>query len=262
MEYNSGNLLSGTGKRYMEACEAIYEKYPVDHQDKTIPLGPVLKTLPHLIPEEGYVFEAVCAKLEGFGDFSTPYARREGLRPLKKRDIRYDCKEHRDVFPEGFFPIVEKLHPDGSDESLWELVLLRDLDRFLPLFWHAAHACFRYILDREEYIDISRLRECIHPETGQLLPDDELSGLVGVPRDTFYDDVSSIKKAWSLAGEDSLLPHISRNPDGTRMLRYCIWNDWKGLVRKSILCTGEGRKLDISELNQEVLVPFDCGLML
>ena len=111
--------------------------------------------------------------------------------------------------------------PDG----LWQAFLLDEMWRWLPLYWHANYAKVTYILDMDDL----RYHTC---------------------RDR------------SLSKRTDLLPHITINAkNSTAIIHYTYWSEWQGLVAAKLHVSQENRVLEWGHREQEVLIPYVCGIV-
>ena len=142
----------------------------------------------------------------------------------------------RELIPSVFNYIVYEL----NEQSTWELFLLNESCRFLPLFWHAGYARCTFIFERA---DLERL-------VSKPIRHWNRKGMMDITADVaaYLDD-------------ESLLPSVTMLSENEALVRYTYWNSWRGLVRAEMKISKENGTTTFTDINRETLVKYHCGIM-
>jgi|GEM_PF-6657461 hypothetical protein len=260
------NSISRIAAGFVAACSEIpFTDYP-----EIVDLAPVLSTLPHLSLDAGYVLEGVTPGCSGMGGETMVFIRRKNV-VLPPADELIHFLGHGRNSMEGVTVFV----PDGIDdddkclmpldhfsmkespEGYWEVFLLSEMWRFLPLFWHAGYSRRTFILDADELLKIAPVPEeaVARCRRGELLSDNPFQERAyGFRHD--YD----IQKIVSLSGDANVLPRMTGNGSGFD-ISYHFWTEWGGLVREevSVSRTGQGR-IRIGHVKADNIASYECGI--
>lgn len=142
----------------------------------------------------------------------------------------------RELIPSVFNYIDYEL----NEQSTWELFLLNESCRFLPLFWHAGYARCTFIFERA---DLERLVS---------KPIGHWNGMERV-------DITADVAAY--LDDESLLPSVTMLSENEALVRYTYWNSWRGLVRAEMKISKENGTTTFTDINRETLVKYHCGIM-
>lgn len=250
------NALAQTAEQFIRACRTI----GFTDMMKTVDLSRVLRKLPHLHLDDGYVLECLTPGSEGMGGVSVIYALRKGSSRPDPDVIRTLCRrlesgesgpEIQDMDPSSHIT-VEK-----CAEGLWEYHLFTEMFRFLPLWWHANYAEETYITDADAVAKIahvtSEMRKELEDGDGCFSYEDRPYGLLRA---------SDVKNAVALCGDEMVLPSVTMDGD-TGVIAYTSWSEWGGLSRKRIVAsfTEDGSVLFIGSPAMVTLVNYECGIL-
>ena len=142
----------------------------------------------------------------------------------------------RELIPSVFNYIEYEL----NEQSAWELFLLNESFRFMPLFWHAGYARCTFIFERT---DLERLVS------------KPIRHWNGKERVDITADVAAY------LDDESLLPKVTMLSENEALVRYTYWNSWRGLVRAEMKITKENGTTTFTDINRETLVEYHCGLI-
>lgn len=131
---------------------------------------------------------------------------------------------------------------DGSSEGFFQLVLLHIQGEQFYQFWHAAYNDDRIVSDLEE------ARAILTSPTSST----GLTGWVGEENATVEGLLEE------LAGID-LAPVVSMSPDEVKV-EVIVFTKWGGFIRRTMIMEEDYPHLILEE-RDEVLVPYDCGIM-
>lgn len=260
-----------TCRQYLTACDEI----SVDNKAQTLSLDPILDTLPHVIRRPGMVYEVLvpghedCYEGECFC-----YAREKHVPPFTEVDYHLI-----DNLPEPYLPITKALDWTFTLEGIWEWVLLQNLWRHLPLFWHAGYSKVYYITDTWYYRWIIP-EEIRHSLTHDWQPRKDYKEFIDQLekdcRNAGQDLYMHSHQSWGYGSKEQLLtgielarntdedwaPKVVQIDDNTIDLSFHLWNDWQGL--KKVYLRAEvtpGKELQVNMTKEECIVKYKCGIL-
>ena len=158
---------------------------------------------------------------------------REG-QPIKDK-VSYKASE---MIPSIFNYIEYEL----NEQSAWELFLLYESFRFMPLHWHAGYARCTYIFDRADREKLASAKKTSWSRKEQKRVD------ITAELIAYFDD-------------ESLLPSVTMLSENEALVRYSYWNDWAGLVRAEMKITKENGTTTFCDVDRERLVEYDIGIV-
>ena len=120
-----------------------------------------------------------------------------------------------------------------NEQSIWELFLLHEAWRYMPLCWHAGYARTDYIF---EWADLERMvsRKIIDHRTNQ--------------------DIT--QKVAAYINDDSVLPKVTMQSDHEADITICYWNNWRGLAKEIIRIKRAYGTTTLEVINEETLVEY------
>lgn len=124
------------------------------------------------------------------------------------------------------YDVFGHLNFEVSPYGAWVAYLIYEMWHNLPSFWHGNYSFRKYLYAQE---DFSYIKERYH----QAMP----------ALDETYDVAPRIYWANTRA-------YIS----------CCYWTDWGGLIREIVRIDFEGNKVTITDIDNHVLLPYDCGI--
>ena len=142
----------------------------------------------------------------------------------------------RELIPSVFNYIDYEL----NEQSTWELFLLNESFRFMPLFWHAGYARCTFIFERT---DLERLVS------------KPIRHWNGKERVDITADVAAY------LDDESLLPSVTMLSENEALVRYTYWNSWSGLVRAEMKISKENGTTTFTDINYKTLVEYHCGII-
>lgn len=127
-----------------------------------------------------------------------------------------------------------------TESGIMQAWILSNIEEFLPRTWHALYSNKYFIFDEDAIEDL-------FPES--------------------IEDEESISRRNAQCGEKvraldrcNLLPIIKIH-DNTAVLEYAYWNDWKGLVKKSMIVNKENDSVSFQASEEHILVDYNCGII-
>ena len=236
------NNLGRAGASFVRACRKI--KWSFKDERRIASLDPVIKSLKHLQPRKGFVYETVLPLMAGYGDLCTPYARKESVPDL---EFIHDF-EHVPAFfrmmPKGYYEIWKKVGYEFTPECIWELFLLSELPYHLPKFWHGGYESILYFLHTG---DLDKVLKTVYREQFE---DTRLGFL----------HKNGYSKLQKLNQDASLLPKVTLISDNEAVINFTGWNDWNGLLDVTVRVTRTPRSIRFHEKEIKRLVPYNCGI--
>ena len=127
-----------------------------------------------------------------------------------------------------------------NEHSAWELFLLHESFRFMPLHWHAGYARRTFIFERTDLKKLASKQRWYLNREEQTRVD---SGIAA-----YLDD-------------ESVLPKVTMLSENEALVRYTYWNDWSGLVRAEMKITQENGTTTFSDVDRTTLVEYHCGII-
>lgn len=240
----TGNRFAKTGRDFIKACHRI----KMDFKSEGVQfasLEQVMGTLSHLRKKEGVAFETKLPMLVGMGDQCYPFAR--DIDFTLEPDLFcsayswFDMEVLRDF---GLFPIEENVYFDFTEDAVWEMFLLSEITRHLPLYWHAGYASIRYILCMRDLKDLQEKH-------------------AGVSSITNLQGFSSLREARKMAAYTDvtdMLPIVELLSDSEAIIRLTEWSEWEGLSKRTIRVKMTRKGLRFLKPKVKYLVKYCCGI--
>ena len=236
------NNLGRAGAAFVRACRKI--KWSFKDERRIASLDPVIKSLKHLQPRKGYVYETVLPLMAGYGDLCTPYARKESVPDLESIDAFEHVPAFFRMMPKGYYEIWKKVGYEFTPECIWELFLLTELPYQLPKFWHGGYESILYFLHTG---DLDKVLQTVYREQFE---DTRLGFL----------HKNGFSKLQKLNQDASLLPKVTLVSDKEAIINFTGWNDWSGLLDVTVRVTRTPRSIRFHEKEIKRLVPYNCGI--
>ena len=236
------NNLGRAGAAFVRACKKI--KWSFKDERRIASLDPVIKSLKHLQPRKGFVYETVLPLFAGYGDLCTPYARKESVPDLESIDAFEHVPASFRMMPKGYYEIWKKVGYEFTPECIWELFLLTELPYQLPKFWHGGYESILYFLHTG---DLDKVLKTVYREQFE---DTRLGFL----------HKNGFSKLQKLNHDASLLPKVTLISDNEAVINFTGWNDWNGLLDVTVRVTRTPRSIRFHEKEIKRLVPYNCGI--
>lgn len=236
------NSLGRAGAAFVRACRKI--KWSFKDERRIASLEPVIKSLKHLQPRKGFVYETVLPLMAGYGDLCTPYARKESVPDLESIDDFERTPAFFRMMPKGYYEIWKKVGYKFTPECIWELFLLSELPYHLPKFWHGGYESILYFLHTG---DLDKVLQTVYREQFE---DTRLGFL----------HKNGYSKLQKLNQDASLLPKVTLISDNEAVINFTGWNDWNGLLDVTVRVTRTPRSIRFHEKEIKRLVPYNCGI--
>lgn len=236
------NNLGRAGAAFVRACKKI--KWSHKDERRIASLDPVIKSLKHLQPRKGFVYETVLPLFAGYGDLCTPYARKESVPDIESIDDFERTPAFFRMMPKGYYEIWKKVGYEFTPECIWELFLLSELPYHLPKFWHGGYESILYFLHTG---DLDKVLESVYREQFE---DTRLGFL----------HKNGYSKLQKLNQDASLLPKVTLVSDKEAIINFTGWNDWNGLLDVTVRVTRTPRSIRFHEKEIKRLVPYNCGI--
>ncbi|MDO4191059.1 MAG: hypothetical protein Q4D14_05175 [Bacteroidales bacterium] len=116
---------------------------------------------------------------------------------------------------------------DNTTASIWQIYMLHNLWRLLPLFWHANYSAREYLFSKQTWEKIAKE---INENCGNFTNDD-------------------------------LCPYILNNGN-TFYITACFWSDFDGLVRDICAIKTKGNRIEqILDVDERVMHKYWCGIL-
>ncbi len=244
------NKLSRIGTHFVSTCR----KVPFTEEETFFSLDGIIAALPHLKKKNGYVFEAFFPGNQGYGGETIPYARDKDVQRVDGYAICSHLDDGRtDTLP-GHRRVLDALVVPFTAEGIWEAVLVREMWRFLPLWWHANYERQEFILNMGRLRKIAHLDEYISPD-GTVIPVPD----GGQPY--MYKNAGDVKRLLSFQEDDSLLPEVQILGDDSAEISWSFWNDWHGLVKMTLTAIRRNDTVAFHRNKSRVLVAYNCGIL-
>lgn len=236
------NNLGRAGASFVRACRKI--KWSFKDERRIASLDPVIKSLKHLQPRKGYVYETVLPLMAGYGDLCTPYARKESVPDLESiHDFERTPSFFR-MMPKGYYEIWKKVGYEFTPECIWELFLLTELPYHLPKFWHGGYESILYFLHTG---DLDKVLKTVYREQFE---DTRLGFL---HKNGFF-------KLQKLNQDASILPKVTLISDKEAIINFTGWNDWNGLLDVTIRVIRTASGIRFFKKKIKRIVPYNCGI--
>lgn len=266
------NVLSLIAENYLSACSAIQ----LSEESKVVSMDGILDTLTTVKRKPGLVYEVYTpSTMHGLGGECICYAREENLPTLKEYLDTHTIYQRLD-YPKGYYPLLKALEWTFTPLGMWEWILIHDVWRDLPLFWHANYCKVDYILNQETF-------RCVVPDIVEhyLTP-------TGRPRKGYREKIEELAKAYrkknrqSMFGsygfktkedlfaaielasrvEKELTPNVVEIDEKTIEVSFAIWNDWSGLRKITYRAQPMKRRgfLRLARIDEKDLVRYNCGI--
>lgn len=244
------NKLGRIGTHFVSTCR----KVPFTDEETFFSLDGILASLPHLSKKEGYVFEAFFPGTVGYGGETVPYAREAALPRADGYAICSHLDDGRtDTLP-GHRSVLEALEVPFTAEGIWEALLVREMWRFLPLWWHANYERQELILNMDRLGKIAHLDEYLAPD-GTVIP------FPDGDQPYMYRNAGDIRRLLSFLEDDSLLPEVRLLGDDRAEVGWCYWSEWHGLVRMTLTAIRRNGSVEFHRNDSQVLVGYNCGIL-
>ena len=255
------NVFGQICEKHVEACHSLIHR--PEGRNWVLPLDIIMPSLPHLHVAAGYAFEAVYTDNPSrcLSDHSIPYIRPRDRRPLNE----FQWERWSDNIPDGYYSPLEKMVSDGSPESAWEAVLLKDLYRRLPMFQHACYGLIDYITNLDTYPKIADILQYVEKNTGLPLEVKEVP-VEELPRKHWktpifgYETYDQIREALKYLNDPSILPSVTQVAEHVFNVKYCYWSNWAGLKQIVKEVRFGIDYISIKELSGKNLAKYDCGI--
>ena len=236
------NILGLTGASFVRACKKI--KWSHKDERRFASLDSVIKSLKHLQPLDGYVYETVLPLFAGYGDLCTPYARKESLSDLEEGKKMAKAPYLFRMMPKGYYEIWKKVGYEFTPECIWELFLLTELPFNLPKFWHGGYESILYFLHTG---DLDKVLQTVYREQFE---DTRLGFL----------HKNGFSKLQKLNQDASLLPKVTLISDNEAVINFTGWNDWNGLLDVTVRVIRNTRGIKFTKEKIKRIVPYNCGI--
>lgn len=232
------NNLGQATALFLEACDQV--EWDGGTADQIVSLDPVIRSLKHLHPLEGYVCETYLPRAIGFHDYCVPYVRESSLPPMNTDAIEYDTETHTEKLPSGYFYVWDKFGYEFTPECIWELFLLYDLVLHLPKFGHANYNSVDYIL---QIGDLDNIIRCVdseyHPES-----------ILGFKHKNGYSKLCKLNQ------DASILPKVTLLSENEANIHFAIWDYWTGLREVTVKVIQTGNTIRFGKKQIKTIVPY------
>lgn len=121
--------------------------------------------------------------------------------------------------------LLNHISCDKNVSAAWAIYLICNANAILPVFWHGAYKCRKYVFSAKETNELKQLRN---------------------------GDTTLVEHF------NDILPNVTMISDGKAEIKCCYWNDWKGLVCETSVVDFFNRKCNIVE--SETLYKYNCGI--
>lgn len=185
------------------------------------------KVLPHLSLKEGYVLDYVYS-MDFLGSFPMLYVRPEDQAPYASLE---ELNQHVVLMDYHDFLVVEDV-----EQAYFEEAALTLMDRQFYLVWHANYN------DTEIVCDMAAVEDIISH-----INDEEFGAEM---------DPAQQSKARSIQGVEPLV----KLTDDTAIVELVIFTKWGGFFRQTYTIS-RSFPHQILDVQEENLVPYDCGIM-
>ena len=136
-------------------------------------------------------------------------------------------------------PILSYFYVPFTEEGIMQAWLLDSITDFMPRGWHMNYNTVYYVFDTERI-------EKLFP-----VYDAETCGSFG-RRSNVRDEVLALDL-------ETLLPSVKITGDKA-ILEFAYWNDWRGMVKSTVVVEKDGNSVKFSRPKNEVLIKYDCGI--
>lgn len=232
------NSLGQTGIAFIKTCNEIESGH--DGTRPIVSIAPVIKSLKHIQPLDGYVYETIMSSVEN-GNLCTPYARKSSVSYLPETEKFFG--RFFTNMPDGYYPVWEKVGYKFNEECIWELFLLTDLPYCLPKFWHGNYQSIQYFLQTGDLDEILRMvwkEDSEYPKYG-------------------FRYKNGYSKLQELNQDSTLLPNVRLISEKEAILHFTVWNDWTGLMNVTVKATMSEDRIIFSQKEFKHIVEYNCG---
>ncbi len=191
---------------------------------------------------------------QGYGGETIPYARDKDVPRVDGYTICRHLDDGRtDTLP-GHRSFLEALEVPFTEEGIWEALLVHEMWRFLPLWWHANY-------ERREFIlDLGRLKKIAHLD--DYLSQDEAVIFFPEGEQTYlYRTAEDVQKMCSFLEDETILPEVRLPRDDRTEVSWSYWNEWQGLVRMTLTAIRRNGTVEFHRNDSRVLVGYNCGIL-
>lgn len=239
-----GNSFARTGREFLKACHRIKADFD-STKVQFASLEEVMDTLHHLKKNENVIFETKLPTMAGMGDECYPFAR--------NKDMSLEYEIFSSTYPwfdmdvlrgVGMSPIEENVTYDFTEDAVWEMFLLSEITRHLPLFWHAKYAEVRYILCTKDLKDLQGMH----------------CGLIGIDNVQGFFSPREARKMASIKDVSSLLPTVALLSDKEAIISLVEWSEWGGLSRRIIRVKKGKQGLRFLKPKVQNIIKYSCGI--
>lgn len=239
------NRFAKTGRDFIRACHGIKANFN-STEVQFASLTDVMETLPHLKKNENAVFETKLPMMAGMGDQCYPFARNKdeitfNYDVFRSSYLWFDMEVLRDF---GLSPIEENVSFDFTEDAVWEMFLLSEITRHLPLFWHAGYLDVRYILSKTDLNIIQR----------------EHHGVISITNVAGFHSLRESRKMEVCKNIDEFLPLVVLVSPEEAIITLTEWSEWGGLSRRIIRVKKTRQGLKFLKPKVKVLVKYNCGI--
>ncbi len=235
------NNFGRAGASFVRACNKI--EWNLEDERRIASLETVIKTLKHLHPQKGYVYETVLPKAVGIGDLCTPYARKESAPDLESIHD-FEHAPFAGKMPKGYYEIWKKVGYKFTPECIWELFLLTELFCHLPKFWHGGYWNVLYFLHTGDLDIVLK---------GGSWQTYENCGL-GFLHKNGYSKLQKLNR------DAGLLPGVTLISDKETVIDFTCWNEWNGLLKVTVRVKRNAGGIRFFKKKIKKIVPYNCGI--
>lgn len=171
----------------------------------------------------GASYQLYVHKKNAHDEYAPSFSKYEDSMLVRRRLSESEAKDIPDILPYFTIPFTY--------EGIMQAWLLNSIDSYMPKSWHANYGNIQFIYKAEAIIH-------------------------SLPHDL---DIEKKNKILAMSSESFLPTIIIKGYEA--VIRIIKWSNWSGMIRSSIKVNKQGRSVEFGEIDNDVLVEYDWGVM-
>lgn len=143
--------------------------------------------------------------------------------------------------------VFDYIEYEFNEEAVWDAFLMHISWRFMPMSWHGAYAKRKYIFTMEDAANIIKTYKT------------PFVFALSCKRFSLANFGIFVGKLNYYLTKCSILPSIKLLSDNEAQVTIAYWNDWAGLIRKTVKITKQAGTTTFEDIKVKRLIKYDCG---